>query len=85
MIMCKLYRERATVASFLLVKYWLRQNTIRLIICLSLKLIILDVLVLIFELSSIFAVMNALSLERGPGEVLKGPTILGPTGQSLLR
>ena len=64
MIMCKLYRERATVASFLLIKYWLRQNTIRLKICLSLKLIILDVLVLIFELSSIFAVMDALSLSK---------------------
>ena len=70
MIMYELYRERATVASFLLVKYWLRQNTIRLITCLSLKLIKLDVLALIFKLSSIFAVMDTLSFERGPREIL---------------
>ena len=71
MIMCELDRETATVASFLLVKYWLRQNTIRLTTCLSLKLIILDVLASIFELSSIFAVMDTLSLERGPRGVLE--------------
>ena len=71
MIIRKLDRERATVASFLLVNYRLKQNTIRLIICLSLKIILLDILALIFELSSIFAVMDTLSLERGPREVLE--------------
>ena len=47
-------------------------------ICLSLKIILLDILALIFELSLTFAVMDTLSLERGPREVLER-FLIGPT------